>query len=190
VGDTKIEWTDKTWSPLRARVKDDAGEIAATPMDTLRRAWLKYSRGKVYDFAEHVRLAREMETRGILPSEFMALEVANPGAEYVWDDITRMRTLNADQARKGFEQHVCPLQIDIVERLIERYSNPGDLVCDPFGGIGTVAQRAILLGRKALSIELNSDYHRDGVRYALAAEQKVTMPTLFDMIDAQAGVAA
>lgn len=157
-------------------------EAASMPMDMLRKAWLKYSRGKVYDFAEHVRIAEEMEKRGILPSSFMALEVPNPGSPHVWDDVTRMRTLNGEQTRRGWENHVCPLQLDIVERLIDRYSNPGEVVCDMFGGIGTVAYSAILKGRKAYTIELNPDYHRDALSYCRGAEQKVSMPTLFDLM--------
>lgn len=53
----------------------------------------------------------------------------------VWDDINRMRTLNTSQSRRRQQMHVCPLQLDIVERLINRYSNPGDLVADPFAGL-------------------------------------------------------
>jgi hypothetical protein len=56
----------------------------------------------------------------------------------VWTDIVRMRTLNADQSLGGREKHVCPLQIDIVDRVIRLYSNKGDLVFDPFAGLGTV----------------------------------------------------
>lgn len=120
--------------------------------------------------------------RGSQPASFMCLEVANPGADHVWDDVTRMRTLNSEQSRRNLEQHVCPLQLDIVERLIMRYSNKGDLVMDPFGGIGTVAQQAVLMGRRGLSIELSSQYHKDAVAYCRAAESKVSMPTLFDML--------
>jgi len=61
----------------------------------------------------------------------------------VWDDINRMRTLNSEQVRRNVMMHVCPLQFDIVERIINRYSNPGDVVFDPFGGIGTVPYMAI-----------------------------------------------
>lgn len=158
-------------------------EAASMPMDMLRKAWLKYSKSKVYDFKEHVEIVHQMEKRGILPSSFMALEVPNPGSPHVWDDVTRMRTLNGEQARKGWEQHVCPLQLDIVERLIDRYSNPGDVVCDMFGGIGTVAYSAILKGRKAYTIELSPDYHRDALSYCRGAEQKVSMPTLFSFLE-------
>jgi DNA modification methylase/O6-methylguanine-DNA--protein-cysteine methyltransferase len=160
-------------------------ECAEIPMDALRKAWLKYSRSKVYDFGEHVRIASELEKRGILPSSFMALEVANPGAPNVWDDVTRMRTLNSEQARKGWEQHVCPLQLDIVERLIERYSNPGETVLDMFGGIGTVCYKSVLMGRRGYSIELNEQYHRDAVAYARSAEQKILTPTLFDVLQSE-----
>ena len=61
----------------------------------------------------------------------------------VWDDINRMRTLNTSQSRKRAQMHVCPLQLDIVERLINRYSNPGDVVLDPFGGLMTVPLVAV-----------------------------------------------
>lgn len=158
-------------------------ELAGLRIDDLRRMWLKYSRNNVYNFAEHVSIAEEMEKRGILPGEFMALEVANPGAPNVWDDVARMRTLNSEQARKGWEMHVCPLQHDIVERLIERYSAKGELVMDPFGGIGTVAYNALLMGRRAYTIELNAQYHADAVSYCRAAEQKVSAPTLFDLLE-------
>lgn len=159
-------------------------EIAAMPMDQLRALWHQYSRSKVYDFGEHVRIAEEMEKRGILPSSFMALDPPNPGSNWVWDDVTRMRTLNTTQAQRGAEAHVCPLQLDIVERLIERYSNPSDLVFDPFAGLHTVPYVAVLKGRRGYGVELSEAYWRDGVSYCRAAEQKVSMPGLFDLIEA------
>lgn len=67
--------------------------------------------------------------------------------------------------RRRKRNHVCPLQLDIVDRLINRYSNPGDLVLDPFGGLGTVALEAIKAGRRGYTIELNNDYFRDAVGY-------------------------
>jgi DNA modification methylase len=150
-------------------------------MDQLRELWHRYSAARVYDFGEHVQIAEEMEKRGILPSSFMALDPPNPGSPWVWDDVTRMRTLNSAQVKKGWEQHVCPLQLDIVERLIERYSAKGELILDPFGGLGTVGYCAVLKGRRAYSIELNEGYWKDSRSYLRAAEQKVTAPTLFDM---------
>ena len=54
-----------------------------------------------------------------------------------------MRTINTKQAQKNRQNNICPLQLDIVERLIERYSNKGELVFDHVGGIGTVPYCAI-----------------------------------------------
>lgn len=78
--------------------------------------------------------------------------------------------------------HVCPLQIDIVDRLIDRYSNPGDTILDPFGGIMTVPTEAVKKGRRGVGVELNADYFRDGVGYLQCADNEVGMPTLFDFI--------
>jgi hypothetical protein len=92
-----------------------------------------------------------------------------------------MVTLNTSQAQKGRMQHVCPLQIGIVERLIERYSNPGELVFDPFGGLMTVPYVALKMGRKGRGHELNTQYWMDGCTYLKAMEAKLSMPTLFDV---------
>jgi hypothetical protein len=101
----------------------------------------------------------------------------------VWHDVNRMLTLNGEQKRRNVQMHVCPLQFDIVDRLITRYSNPGDLVFDPFGGLGTVPLRAVRLGRREVgrSSELNSGYFLDSVKYLEAEERQREMPTLFDL---------
>lgn len=85
--------------------------------------------------------------------------------------------------RRKLQMHVCPLQIDIVERIINRYSNKEDLVYDPFGGLMTVPMVAVKMGRKGKGCELNCDYFRDGVGYLQAAECEIDMPTLFDFMD-------
>lgn len=76
----------------------------------------------------------------------------------------------------------CPLQLDIVDRIINRYSNPGDLVLDPFGGLGTVALQAMRAGRRGYTIELNDAYFRDAVGYLKAEEEKMETPSLFDLV--------
>lgn len=76
--------------------------------------------------------------------------------------------------------HVCPLQLDIVERIINRYSNEGELVYDPFGGLMTVPMMAVKMHRNGKGCELNPDYFRDGVGYLQEAEREVDEPTLFD----------
>ncbi len=101
-----------------------------------------------------------------------------------------MRTLNGEQVRRNVQMHVCPLQFDIVDRLIERYSNPGDLVYDPFGGLSTVAVRALKAGRRGYTVELNTAYWADGVKYCQAEERARDMPTLFDLAAIATGGAA
>lgn len=97
-----------------------------------------------------------------------------------------MLTLNGEQTNRAVEKHVCPLQFDIVDRLIERYSNPGEHVYDPFCGLGTVPYRAILKGRTGGGSELNPAYFLDQVHYLRSAEKQVTMPSLFDALEAEA----
>lgn len=77
----------------------------------------------------------------------------------------------------------CPMQFDIADRLIERFTNPGETVYDPFGGIGSVPYRAILKGRKALACELSSRYFMDAVHYLQSAEREMSMPSLFDTLE-------
>lgn len=68
--------------------------------------------------------------------------------------------------------------------LITRYSNPGELVYDPFGGLFTVPVRALHLGRKGRAAELNTGYFMDGVKYLQAKEREKAMPSLFDALPA------
>lgn len=156
-------------------------ELAELPVDSLQAVYRKYSRDTVYSYEDHVDLARRLDQDGKLPATFM---VVAPGSwtDEVWDDINRMRTLNTTQSRRRAQMHVCPLQLDIVERIINRYSNPGDLVFDPFGGLMTVPMMAVKMNRRGYGIELNPDYFRDGVGYLQAEEEERDTPTLFDFI--------
>jgi DNA modification methylase len=135
---------------------------------------------RIYDYQQHVQIGEHLEAIGSLPATFMSIA---PGShdENVWHDVNRMRTLNGNQTQKGLANHVCPLQFDIVDRLITRYSNPGDLVYDPFGGLMTVPFRALKLGRRGQASELNAQYFLDGSNYMKAAEVDLAMPTLFDV---------
>lgn len=162
-----------------------ADELAGLGPDKLASLFTKYSLQQVYDYEFHIRIGEELEARGALPSTFMSLA---PGSHHpdVWHDVTRMRTLNSDQSRRAVEKHVCPLQFDIVDRLIERYSNAGELVYDPFCGLGTVPYRAILKGRRGGGSELNAGYFMDQVHYLRAAERQVSMPTLFEALEVEA----
>lgn len=140
-----------------------------------------------YDYEQHVEIAETLNDAGRLPKLFslMTPPLTNGQREYVWDDILRMRTLNMSQALKKKEQHICPLQLDVVNRCIERWSNKGDVVFDPFGGINTVGFCAVKKGRYGLATELNNQYWKDGCLYARDAEASINVPTLFDVLEFQ-----
>jgi hypothetical protein len=160
-------------------------ELIALPVDDRARLFTEQTLHEVYDYDEHVTTGEVLDTKGALPATFMSLA---PGSwtPWVWHDVNRMLTLNTAQSQKAQAMHVCPLQFDIVDRLITRYSNPGDLVYDPFGGLSTVALRALKLGRQGRTCELNGDYWRDGVAYLRAEERAQSIPTLFDTLDGAA----
>ena len=157
-------------------------ELSEVSVDNLQRVYRKYSRECIYDYGEHIRLAEKLDHEDKLPATFMVVAPGSWNQMEIWDDINRMRTLNTQQSRRRQQMHVCPLQLDIVERIINRYSNEGDVVLDPFGGLMTVPMTAVKMGRRGYGIELNPDYFRDGVGYLQAAEEEREMPTLFDFM--------
>lgn len=193
VSKTKDEYTRAQWQIDAHGFWRSSGnrlltkrEISAMPVNKPQAVYRHYSRENIYDYTEHIGIVKKLDSDGRLPATFM---VAAPGSwnDNVWDDINRMRTLNTTQSQRRLQMHVCPLQIDIVDRIINRYSNPGELVCDPFAGLFTVPIEAVKLGRKGYGIELNLDYLRDGVGYLKAVENQREMPTLFDFIDTMNG---
>ena len=162
-----------------------AEEMAGYGPAKLAKMFTDYSMENVYDYEFHVKIGEELLERQALPSTFMSLAPGSHNAD-VWHDVVRMITLNSEQSRRAVEKHVCPLQFDIVDRLIERYSNEDDLVYDPFCGLGTVPYRAILKGRRGGGSELNTAYFLDQVHYLKAAEREFSMPGLFDFEDYKA----
>ncbi len=165
-----------------------AEDLAGMGPDKLARAFTEYTMSHIYDYEHHIKIGKDLELRGALPSSFMSMAPGSHVAD-VWHDVNRMRTLNGDQTARGLQNHVCPLQIDIVDRLINRYSNPGELVYDPFCGLGTVPYRAIKLGRKGQGSELNTGYFFDSLQYLKAMEQEVSMPGLFDALEIEEAAA-
>lgn len=151
-------------------------------IDKIRTLFRNYEKSHIYNYEEHVAFAEELEAYGKLPKTFMAVDPVSK-KPWIWDDVVRMRTLNSRQSQKNRQNHICPLQLDIVERLIARYSNKGEVVFDPFGGIQTVPYCAVKMGRKGLSTELNYDYWKDGLSYLYEAEMEISAPTLFDLME-------
>ena len=156
-------------------------ELENIPVSDLQKAYRKYSRNTIYSYEEHVELAKKLDADGRLPATFM---VVAPGSwdDSVWDDINRMRTYNTSQSKRRKELHICPLPVDIVDRLIDRYSNPGEVILDPFGGVMTVPTEAVKKQRFGIGVELNAGYFRDGLGYLKEADQEDHVLTLFDFM--------
>ena len=161
-------------------------ELSQLGLSELQRRFKTFCREHVYDYEGHVKMQAALADKGKLSKTFMTILPASDTPD-VWDDVNRMRTLNTSQSSRRQQLHVCPLQFDIVDRIINRYSNPNDLVLDPFGGLGTVALEAMKLGRRGYSIELNQDYFRDAVAYLRTEDEKDDSPTLFDLLEMQPG---
>lgn len=118
-----------------------------------------------------------------------SIQVWQKYASPVWFDIDQTRVLNFHLAREGQdEKHICPLQLDVIERCIDLWSNPGELVYTPFAGIGSELYSAVKMGRRALGGELKRSYFEWACRYLDRLEQEINTPNLFDYV-AQANAA-
>ena len=145
------------------------------------KVWKQYNDEGLYTFENHLKLSTELEKKGKISREYMTIP-PHSNNDFVWTDVNRMHTLNARQVSNKKEKHICPLQIDIVERLIELFSMKGETVYEPFGGLMTVPTIALKMGRKAKAVELNSEYYKDGLFYVRSMHEKLNMPTLFDFL--------
>jgi DNA modification methylase len=166
-----------------------AEELAAMGPAKLAKFFTEDSLRRVYNYDQHVAVGNILSERDKLSKEFACLQPGSP-SPLVWTDINRMRTLNGEQSNRAVEKHVCPLQFDIVDRAIERWSNRGEVIYDPFHGLGTVGVRAIKAGRSAAGSELNGAYFEDQLHYLRAAEREASMPSLFDFGGLEEGIAA
>lgn len=99
-----------------------------------------------------------------------------------WYDIRESNTLNARAGREqADERHICPLQLDLIERCVRLWSNRGELVLSPFAGIGSEGYVAIEHGRRFAGIELKPSYWRAAVGNLTEAESRASAPALFEV---------
>jgi DNA modification methylase len=100
----------------------------------------------------------------------------------VWMGIRETETLQQSRAEKGDdEKHVCPLQLGTIERCLKLKSNPGELILDPFSGIGSTGYQALRFGRRFVGCELKPSYFDLAVRNLHDAEISANAATLFDL---------
>jgi DNA modification methylase len=104
-------------------------------------------------------------------------------ASPVWFDINPSDTLQKESAREqADERHICPLQLEVIERAVRLWTNPNDLVLSPFMGIGSEGFVSVQLGRRFVGAELKQSYYKQAVANLERAEREKAQPTLFDLI--------
>lgn len=115
-------------------------------------------------------------------------EVASPIWEYdfspCWWDINQSDTLNVAAARDGRdERHICPLQLPVIERLVEMYTNPNDIVFTPFMGIASEVYQAVKMGRRGIGIELKESYFKCAVENMEMLINEKQQLSIFDILE-------
>jgi hypothetical protein len=109
-----------------------------------------------------------------------SIDVWQRYASPVWADINQTNTLNGRLARaKEDERHICPLQLDVIARCLQLWTNPGDIVLSPFAGIGSEGYQSILMGRKFIGVELKESYFQWAIKYLDHAVNEASVELLF-----------
>lgn len=138
------------------------------------------SRQGIPDYLVTMRKPGENPERVTHTNETFPVSVWQRYASPVWMDINPSRTLQRESAREQKdERHICPLQLDVIERAIELWTNPGDTVLSPFAGIGSEGYVAIQKGRRFIGIELKESYWRQAVANLQRAEKETPRDALF-----------
>jgi len=132
------------------------------------------------EYERHAALTRS-EGRDAWPFEmWVSVRVWQRYASPVWMDIDQSRTLQHRAARdEKDEQHISPLQLDVIERCIDLWSNPNDVVLTPFLGIGSEVYSAVKMGRRGIGFELKPSYFKQAVKNIAKAEEDGAAGTLF-----------
>ncbi len=114
---------------------------------------------------------------------YLPVDLWQKYASPVWYDIDYSRTLQYTTARdNNDEKHICPLQLDTIERILHLYSNEGDTVLSTFGGIGSEGYSAIKKNRKSISIELKESYFNMNVKNHKQAVLESSQQDLFSAV--------
>lgn len=104
-------------------------------------------------------------------------------ASPVWFDVDQTRVLNYRMAKDNEdEKHICPLQLDVIARSVDLWSNPGDVVFSPFAGIGSEGYVSLLFGRRFIGIELKREYFEWACTHLEQAQENVNRRDLFDVL--------
>lgn len=137
------------------------------------------SRQGIPDFIVTMRKPGENPERVTHTNESFPVNVWQKYASPIWTDIKQGDTLQRKSAREEKdERHICPLQLEVIKRCIELWTNPNDIVLSPFAGIGSEVYTAIRMGRRGLGIELKESYYKQAVLNCANAEQELVIKDL------------
>ena len=122
------------------------------------------NRQGIPDYIVTVRKPGENPERISHTHESFPVDVWQNYASPVWMDIRQSDTLQKKSARDDKdERHICPLQLEVIQRCIELWTNPNDIVLDPFAGIGSVPYTAVKMGRRGIGVELKESYYNQSL---------------------------
>jgi len=131
------------------------------------------SRQGIPDYLVTMRKPGDNPERVTHTNESFPVDVWQKYASPVWMDIKQSNTLQKKSARaEKDERHICPLQLDVIKRGIELWTNPNDIVLDPFNGIGSSSYMAIRMKRRVIGIELKDTYYQQSVLNCKKATQE------------------
>ena len=118
------------------------------------------------------------------PARVLPVPVWQRYASPVWMDIDQMDVLNNYRSGRqdDDERHLCPLQLPVIARCLELWSNPGDLVLSPFAGVGSEGYQSLLMGRRFVGVELKPSYFEVAAKNLTRAAKERAQPTLLDML--------
>lgn len=142
------------------------------------------SRQGIPDYVVTMRKPGENPERVTHTNESFPVNVWQRYASPVWMDIRQSDTLQKKSAREEKdERHICPLQLEVIKRCIELWTNPNDIVLDPFAGIGSTNYVALRMNRRTVGIELKESYYKQAVANCTGAIQMEMLTDLHDEIE-------
>lgn len=139
------------------------------------------SRQGIPDYLVTMRKPGDNPERVTHTNESFPVGVWQNYASPVWMDINPSNTLQRTSAREDDdEKHICPLQLEVIERALRLWTNPGDVVLSPFAGIGSEGYMSVLEGRQFVGVELKRSYYEQAVKNLSAAAMQIAQPSLFE----------
>ena len=144
------------------------------------------ARQGIPDFLVTMRKPGENPERVSNTHETFPVKVWQNYASPVWMDINPSNTLQRTSARdEKDERHICPLQLDVIKRAVELWTNVGDTVFSPFAGIGSEGYQALKMDRRFIGVELKSSYYEQAVKNLTSVENSGKQQTIENLLEAK-----